>query len=593
MKKIQVLAFMLLIISLHLSSGREDIAIYWDPFSQNKSEIPSGFDSNLVGQGKPSDDNLIQLRDTSIGKIPTSEDMKPLLGSRQEPLKGSKAVGSPNSNERIEVTIIMRSKTADTGLIAAENAKNAGEKSGVHRYLSREEFAAASAPDENDVARIRSFALRHGLTVVQVRPESNSIILSGTSRAVSEAFGIKLTLFESPMGTYRGYAGDIKVPSEIAPSILGVFGLDDRPIARPYYIRSEKSSSITYTPQQMTKLYNFPAGLDGSGQCIALIELGGGYPSEDVQGYFKWLKIRTPEIAIVSVDGADSRLGSDADGEVVMDVDLAGCIAPGSKIVVYFAPNTERGFIDAVNAAVHDATNRPSVISISWGAAESNWTLNAIDAMDQAFQGAAEMGVTVLCASGDDGSNDDVNDNLAHVDFPASSRYVTGCGGTRFDPVDEIVWNNGPGNATGGGVSDLFPVPIWQKSSGIPLSSNPGGRTGRGVPDIAGNADTDTGYLLLFRGRPAVFGGTSAVAPMWAGLIALINQNLGKPAGYLNPSLYSMANSSVFKDVTSGNNGAYQATKGWDACTGLGTLDGSNLMYALKGPDNITWSVPS
>lgn len=591
-------ALIALIMLSFISLSHEENIIYWNPFTQEKTEIYSENSSAPFDQSKPMKeiinsadnakdsftvDNLIQLRETQTEDSSTQENLKPLAGSRREPMSGSKAIGSLNSDERIEVTLILRSRFATEQFAAIENARDIGNKLPEERkYLSRQEFAEASAPDQETISKIKSFSLSRGLTISQISPGSSSIILSGSPKALGKAFGINLTLFNSPKGIYRGYIGDLNVPSELAPLILGVFGLDNRTIAHPHFIRSGNSSGITYTPQQIAKLYNFPDGLDGTGQCIAIIELGGAYNSEDVAGYFRWLKMHIPEIIVISVDGTAGVPGTDADGEVILDIDMAGGVAPGAKIVTYMAPNTDRGFIDAVNAAVHDAANKPSVISISWGDAECNWTPSTIDAMDQAFQAADAMGITVFSASGDDGSRDGMRDQLSHADYPASSRFVTGCGGTKFDPTGEVVWNDGLNSATGGGISDIFPMPIWQGNADIPASANPGGHFGRGVPDIAGNADIDTGYLLLFRGKPVVFGGTSAVAPLWAGLTAMINQRLNKPVGYLNPSLYSLANSNVFNDITLGNNGAYQAAKGWDACTGLGSLDGSNLLRALN-----------
>ena len=213
-----------------------------------------------------------------------------------------------------------------------------------------------------------------------------------------------------------------------------------------------------------------------------------------------------------------------------------------------------------------------------------------MQAMDQSFQAAAAMGVTIFCAAGDDGSNDQGNDNLAHADFPSTSPFVTECtvdgvvfGGTKLDASGETTWNNGPGSATGGGVSDFFPLPSWQSKADVPPSANPGGKVGRGAPDIAGDADPNTGYIVMLNGQNDVFGGTSAVAPLWAGLIALINQKLGKPIGYLNPLLYNqLAKSGAFRDITVGDNGAYKARPGWDACTGFGTPDGTKLLDALS-----------
>jgi kumamolisin len=277
-----------------------------------------------------------------------------------------------------------------------------------------------------------------------------------------------------------------------------------------------------------------------------------------------------------------------ADGEVMLDIEVAGAIAPAAKIVVYFAPNTDRGFLDAITTAVHDSTNQPSVISISWGSSESQWTSQAMTNMDEAFQSAAAMGVTVCVASGDNGSSDGVSDGSNHVDFPASSSFTLACGGTTLQAsndeiVKETVWNNTGGGSTGGGVSDVFPLPTWQEGFDVP---EPKGQTGgRGVPDVAGDADPSTGYNVLVDGQTAVYGGTSAVAPLWAALVARINGTTGKPIGFLNPLIYQQAvETSAFHDITEGNNGAFSAAEEWDPCTGLGSPDGAKLLTALTKP---------
>jgi kumamolisin len=296
-------------------------------------------------------------------------------------------------------------------------------------------------------------------------------------------------------------------------------------------------------------------------------------------------------VTAVSVDGASNQPVGDpnsADGEVLLDIEVVGAIATQAKIAVYFAPNTDQGFLDAITTAVHDNLRKPSVVSISWGGAESTWTAQSFTAYDQAFQDAGLLGVTVCCASGDDGSTDNVTDGAAHVDFPASSPNVLACGGTRLESsggkiTSEVVWNEGTGNgASGGGVSDQFPLPAYQAGAKVPVSVNPSHFQGRGVPDVAGDADPATGYQIHVDGQDAVFGGTSAVAPLWAALIALINQQLGKPVGFLNTALYAKGTSGL-TDITSGTNGAYQAGPGWDACTGWGSPSGQALLAALKG----------
>jgi len=270
----------------------------------------------------------------------------------------------------------------------------------------------------------------------------------------------------------------------------------------------------------------------------------------------------------------------------MLDVEVVGGVAPGTAIVAYFAPNTDRGFHDALIDAVH-AARRPAAVSVSWGAPEADWSPQARAALDAAIADAGILGITVCCAAGDNGSADGLSDGLAHVDFPASSPHALACGGTRLEGsgaaiLSETAWNDGPGGgATGGGVSDVFPRPAWQSAAAVPVTVNPGGRRGRGVPDVAGDADPQSGYRVRVDGTDAVYGGTSAVAPLWAGLIARLVQATGAPVGFLNPRLYASLSADLY-DVTRGSNGAYTAGPGWDACTGLGSPDGARLLAGLS-----------
>jgi kumamolisin len=298
-------------------------------------------------------------------------------------------------------------------------------------------------------------------------------------------------------------------------------------------------------------------------------------------------------VTAVSVDGGqNSPTGSSSgpDGEVDLDIEVSGAVAPKANIAVYFAPNTERGFVDAVTTAVHDQANHPWVISISWGGPESSWSAQTLQALDAAFADAATVGVTVCCASGDGGAGDGVGDGKAHVDFPSSSPHVLGCGGTQLAGTgttisSETVWNSN-GGATGGGVSDVFPLPSWQTSAKVPVSVSTG-KVGRGVPDVAGDADPATGFRVTVDGSTIVIGGTSAVAPLWAGLVALLGQHHGKPLGFLNDVFYTkLAGTTAFHDIVSGTNAlsgapGYNAGPGWDACTGLGSPEGTELERLL------------
>ena len=510
----------------------------------------------------------------------TSTNWVALPGSEREPLPGARAGEAADPTERILVTVVVRRKA--TALDAG-----ADRLPFTRGHLRREDFAARYGGQPEDMTAVASFAGSHGLTVVESHPARRSIILSGTVAAFNAAFGVELSRYDHAGGTYRGRTGPVYVPAELAPVIAGVFGLDDRPQAEPHFqhaTASEPRIGVTFTPAQVARLYNFPGGT-GQGQTIGIIELGGGFRTEDLQAYFSELGIPAPSVSAVSVDGGQNAPTGDprsADAEVMLDIEAAGAVAPGANIVVYFAPNSSQGFLDAITTAVHDTANRPSVISISWGTAEEHWTHSALLAMEAAFVDAGLLGVTVCAAAGDGGSADGIADGSAHVDFPASSPHVLGCGGTKLEASNGLISSEVAWNATGGGVSKVFAVPAYQSAAGVPSGNH------RGVPDVAGNADPDTGYLVRIDGAKFIIGGTSAVAPLWAALVALMNQNLGESVGFLHPYLYKQPAAATFRDITEGGNdvsglGVFAAGPGWDPCTGMGTPDGRRLLAAVSG----------
>lgn len=502
-------------------------------------------------------------------------------GSHREIPAGAERVGPVEPGERVEVSVLLRRRP---GTVAPEAMASPAAP------LRREDFAALHGADPGDIARLEAFAHDHGLDVVSADAARRTVVLGGTAAATAAAFGVELARYRGGEGDFRGRSGTVTVPAAIADAVEAVLGLDDRAQVRPNFrVRAAGGAPPTasFDATQVARLYGFPTGVDGTGETIAILELGGGYRRRDLDAYFARLGIVPPAVVPVSVDHGRNAPGGAADGEVELDIEVAGAVAPGARLAVYFAPNTDRGFLDALTTAVHDTVRRPSVVSISWGGPEVSWSRQAMLALDAAMQDAAALGVTVCCASGDDGSSDRVGDGLAHCDFPASSPYALACGGTRLVAAggvitDETVWNEPTGGASGGGISDVFgPVP-YQADAGVPPSANPGGRVGRGVPDVAGDADPRTGYNVTVDGQPAVVGGTSAVAPLWAGLVALCNQALGRPVGLLHPLLYGALATSGFRDIVSGSNGAYTARPGWDPCTGLGSPDGAAILAGLR-----------
>lgn len=334
-----------------------------------------------------------------------------------------------------------------------------------------------------------------------------------------------------------------------------------------------------YTSAQIAQLYSFPKiSPVPSTPTIALIELGGGYNIAQMQSWCSSRGIAMPNLTSVSVDGATNSFtnnGSGSDGEVVLDI----CVVAGAyfystgmpaNILVVFAPNTNQGFIDAINA-VGTHSSKPIACGISWGSSEDQWGQSAIQAMDAAF--AAYPHVTFCCAAGDNGSGD--GEQGLHVDYPGSSSYVICCGGTTITTqtingvlsiMTETVWNEG-GGASGGGYSVYEALPAYQEN--IVLQSN-----FRGVPDVAMDADPASGYDTPF----GVIGGTSAVAPLMAAYVTVASIPLGR--NVTNIDLYK--NESCFRDITSGEDGQYSAGPGWDPASGLGALIGTALLAKLQ-----------
>jgi len=519
-----------------------------------------------------------------------------LPGSFREPLAAAQVLGPVAASTPIEVTLVLRRRAE----LPAEPAPGG---------IDSADLAAQFGADPADVDLVTRTVTEAGAKVIQSDPASRRVRISGTAGTLQELFGTTLqqARVTDPDGRSVGVrhrTGDLSVPAALAGVVTAVLGLDDRPQARAQLrVAAAAAAGTSYTPLDLAKIYRMPAGTDGAGQSLAIIELGGGFGQGDLDTYFSGLGIPKPTVTAVGVDGAVNTAGQDpqgADGEVLLDIEVAGAIAPKADIVVYFAPNTDAGFLDAVSTAAHAAPT-PSAMSISWGQSEDTWTAQARTAMDQAFADATAMGVTVTAAAGDSGSSDNPAGGTAvHVDFPAASPHVLACGGTSLvaDAVtatvtSESVWNNGPGNgATGGGVSDTFGQPPWQATAGVPTrgnahrSSHPN-TSGRGVPDVAADADPRTGYQVFVDGKAMVFGGTSAVAPLWAALVCRLSQSLGHRLGLLQPALYAAAQPGVtpagFRDITSGDNGRYQAGPGWDPCTGLGVPDGTALLAVLAG----------
>lgn len=548
--------------------------------------------------------------------------------------------GEVNPEDVIEVSLYLRRKPSSPGPPSIKDVTKT--LLSQQKHLSHQEFEKLHGAEPMDVEKIKAFAAENNLKLAEFNLARRLVRLKGKIKDMAAAFGVTFSKFEHEDRTFRGHKGAVHLPKELKDIVTGVFGLSSHVVARPHisphikvpspykteqrisYLKESTVEQVHFniapyfTPTQVARAYHFPTDVQGDGQTIGIIQLGGGYTRDCLDNYFEILNViqgsdfKTPTIKDMECGGHNqpNKLWL-YDVEVCGDIEVIGAIANKANLVIYFSSQdehgTEKAFLDAVSAAVNDSENSPAVISISWGHREKYYTSAFIEQMNEILVDAFNKGITVCVATGDTGSSDcgdpfNLPDKLAHVDFPASSPWVLACGGTILstngsEPTGEVVWNEGRIlGATGGGVSDHFECPDWQTEAGILPKSVNDSHIGRGIPDVAGNSANQSGYFIMINNGIRLFGGgTSAVSPLWAALVAMFNQKLsqelGVPTklGFINPKLYQVkADGAAFNDITSGNNQnipevpGYFAASGWDACTGLGTPKGEELYQALR-----------
>jgi kumamolisin len=514
-----------------------------------------------------------------------------------------------DGSEQLTLTLMLRRKPGHAKAKPEEMIANRTPRP------SREAFAQAHGAEPSELEAVESFAKAANLDVLEVDAARRSVIVRGPASAVNKAFDVELNNYQYEDGTYRSHDGEVKLPSHIADYVEAVVGLTNRKVparhfstvsARRKRANMDPVSTQPLTPSQVATLYNFPPG-DGAGQTIGLYEMEtgdgpAGYTKADIAATMAALgNLPMPNIVEVPIDGTEN--SGVSDGETGLDITVAAAIAPKATIAVYFAGAGVPAIIHALQKMIHPngADPIPSIISISYGwgpddPGTPSFSDSEYTQITQLFEDAATNKITVFVSSGDFGAF--VNSQTqAQVSYPGSDVWVTSCGGTTIGNVngssfDEWVWNDigGAGQgATGGGVSARFGVPSYQTGASVPVR-NGTAQAGRGVPDIAGNASENSGYLQVINGeQPQPVGGTSAVAPLYAGLLARINANNGFPAGFLNPTLYKLPTPAL-RDVAGapgpannnfGHVKGYSAGAGWDACTGLGSVNGRALQTAL------------
>ncbi len=477
------------------------------------------------------------------------------------------------------------------------------------KFLTSKEFEERFAPTQEDYDRIVAYATELNLTIQGTHSNRTLLNVSGPAASFESAFDFRLHRFQKANGdTFHAPDQEPQVPSPVASVIEGIVGLDNHAIRHTHYQRKEaltvplvgKAHATSHTfpsgpgggfsPNDLLTAYNLNSvSEDGTDQTLALFELA-SYQVSDINHYTSYFGLPMAQLTDVLVDGGS---GEGINAEVTLDIELALALAPKSKIYVYEGPNTDRGVLDTYNQIATD--NIAKQVSTSWGLGESFSSAQFLRAENAIFLQMAAQGQTIYAAAGDSGAYDEYpyNSTLV-VDDPASQPYVVGVGGTRLtvNPANgaygaEFVWNNGLGNgAGGGGISGFWAIPSWQQNVSTLVS-----KTKRNVPDVALNADTNSGYSIYHDGQWEIYGGTSCAAPLWAAFTARVNQarvaSMLSSLGFANPLFYAIGLDASymdnFHDVTSGNNLHYSAGMKYDNASGWGSFNGAHLFSSLTG----------
>ena len=524
-------------------------------------------------------------------------------------------------DERVRVSLVLRPRTPHHAM-REQVERMASQLPHSRKYFTREEFSHHYGATEEDLAVVAAFAGENMLEAEEISHARRRLVLHGKLGDLARAFGVNfIHLHSEDHGVYRSHHDAVKIPADLEHVVQAVLGFSTRShYAYPATVSPPHVHRQLTDPRTVAKAYEFPSHCTGRGQTIGIISLGGGFHDSDLVAYFQHLGLPKPKITVVEIDGQknnpadpeairafcvqngvaglhrargkvhpfphlrrNSAKNVEGTLETTMDVELIGTWANQAHIVVYFTHNNSRGKYEAFNAALHDEVHKPSVISCSWGAPEKMISRVLVEEMDRQFQAAALMGITICCSSGDQGNgSEDAGEPQAN--FPACSPHVLACGGTMLRHSvgphgTETVWREeiaGHIAESGYGESSIFHAANWQSDAGIA-----GQKGGRVVPDVAGKADVETGYDLIVGGIHVPGCGTSAAAPLWASLAALLNEKLRIPVGHITPLLYDQRCRDGVQPI--GSSG-----KMWAPKVGLGTPRGSVLLQALQAKSGQT-----
>jgi len=543
-----------------------------------------------------------------------------LTGHIPAQMASATLVTRASANEPIQLSLVVK---LDQNLLDSTVAALYGRQASAQRqFLSSAEFSQKFGLADKRL-QLKNFARANGLAVGPDDGDQSMVVtVSGPASAIEQAFNVRLNHYQASDGSlFRSNDSEPMIPASLTPHLGAIMGLNNisglwHPHLQRFPVTANTSSlpslngttSLTggLSPNDIKAVYGLTGtSMTGSGQTLALYELD-GFAALDITTYENHFGI-APNITVtpIAVDGSVNGCGANCD-EVELDIEAAAALAPGlSRILVYEGPKppatTFQNVIDIYNKIATD--NLAQVVSTSWGGDEGSSNVGSfLQSESQIFERMAVQGQSFYAASGDNGAYDD--GTTIGVDDPASQPFVAGVGGTQLSgsvaaPV-EVTWNGcGTGKclqsgfgSTGGGVSKIWPISgsvsntTYNYQVGVQGTAS---QTHRNVPDVALCAGSP-GYSVYIAGVWMNVGGTSAAAPAWAAFTALINQLRAtggvSALGFPNPSLYQLASgssySTLFRDITSGDNGSYSAGTGYDNTTGFGSFKGIPLINAMS-----------
>ena len=541
--------------------------------------------------------------------MPRSESMVRLAGTTVSH-RGARLLGRADGSQVRTITAVLPPKMS-TNELASRVGRLATQLPRDRDYLEGKRFADLCSADAAHIKAIEKFAREYHLEIKSTSLVRRCVVMSGRLDDISAAYRVRMHEYQLGDKRYLSHSGPISIPKRIVGMVQAVLGIDRRPIRTSDAIAVPTEGATLTPPEEVERAYAFPKGADGTGQTIGIVLPGCGLEMDEVKYHFAHTKRPLPQVRVVKVLDGKNTPCSKEDVQVVldalsgkkplapnarqqferglntiesnMDVVLAGTFAPGAKIIVYVAPDSHEGSYQALMRGITDK-DHPTVLSCSWSSAENTYAPAVVRTMNTVFQLAALAGVTVCFSSGDDGDGTLWGASKKPiVHFPSSSPFVLACGGTSLhkdgNGFRETGWNEPAGKlrmASGGGFSKVNRQMQWQKGACPP-------KKGRGVPDVSAKADVKGGYELDAAGLRFTMGGTSAAAPLWAALAALLNQSLGANIGMVGPLLYTEKFRAACRDILKGQNGAYHAGRGWDPVTGWGSPHGEALLQALRG----------